>query len=54
MNITTIVDVDNLEVESNIKAKATSIARTHIEQKYGIDVEAIGYLYVSTNVEATI
>jgi hypothetical protein len=54
INITTIVYVDNLEVEANIRAKAVAQASAYIAQEYGIDVDDIGYLSVSTNIEAIV
>jgi hypothetical protein len=47
MSVSTVVFVENLEVESNIKAKATAQARVHLLQEYGVDVEGLGFEYVT-------
>lgn len=53
-NISTVVYVENLEHEGNIKNKAVATARVHLAQEYGIDVDALGYESVSTREEATV
>jgi hypothetical protein len=54
INITTVVYVDNLEVESNINNKAIAQARVRLLQEYDIDVESLGYESISLNEEGTI
>lgn len=54
MNITTIVNVGDLELPQNIASKAIAIARTHILQQYGIDVLELDYESVSVAEEARI
>jgi hypothetical protein len=54
INITTVVYVENLEVESNINNKAIAQARVRLLQEYDIDVESLGYESISLNEEGTI
>jgi hypothetical protein len=54
INITTVVYVDNLEVESNINNKAIAQARVRLLREYDIDVESLGYESISLNEEGTI
>lgn len=54
INITTIVYVENLEVESNINNKAIAQARVRLLQEYDIDVESLGYESISLTEEGTI